>query len=258
MTHMMLAMVFLFLKTGEKFATQETAGPTVTGLTTYLGEKTGTSFEPQVMNDPVKAAEFVAAKKPAIGVVTPGFYVTYGKALGMEPLLEIKREKVPEERYVLVAKKDAGADFHGKIIATTLATEERYVIGVILADEHGPDVRLKNIADIEGAVFDMADATKGAADAVLMESAQWNLFKDDPELGPKLRVVLETKPLPGSLVVVFQDAAGKLDVEKLKTTLKTMSGTEAGQAILRNIRVDAFVDLDKDRLTRAEARFLGQ
>jgi len=30
---------FLFLKTGERFATQEIAAPTVSGLTAYIGEK---------------------------------------------------------------------------------------------------------------------------------------------------------------------------------------------------------------------------
>lgn len=32
---------FLFLKTGEPYATQDTAGPTVAGLTDYLGAKLG-------------------------------------------------------------------------------------------------------------------------------------------------------------------------------------------------------------------------
>src|SRR5882757_5655974 len=104
---------FRFLKTGEKYATQEIAAPTVAGLTTYIGEKvTGATnaFEPRVMNDPVKAAEFSGKSKPALGIVTAGFYLTYAKALGMEPLLEIKRTGVKEERYILVTKKDGAED----------------------------------------------------------------------------------------------------------------------------------------------------
>ena len=62
---------FLFLKTGEKFATQETAGPTVKGLTDYIGQKLAVSFEPEVMNDPVKAAELCGTNNPAAGIVTP-------------------------------------------------------------------------------------------------------------------------------------------------------------------------------------------
>jgi len=129
---------FLFLKTGEKFATQEVAGPTVAGLTAYVGEKVAGStnaFEPRVMNDPVKAAEFSGKSKPALGIVTAGFYLTYAKALGMEPLLETRRTGVKEERYVLVARKDASDELsklEGKTIATPLAGEQRYVIGVVL------------------------------------------------------------------------------------------------------------------------------
>ncbi len=250
--NIIIAAAFLFLKTGEKFATQDAAGATLAGLTSYLG-----TYEPHVFNTPAKAVEFCTAKKPPVGIVTPGFYLAYAKALGMEAVLETKRTKVPEERYALVAKKDAGDDFHEKIIATTLAAEERYVTGVILRGQFG-DVRLKAVTDVEGAVFDLAEGAKGAADGVLMEAAQWTVFKDDPELSPKLRAVLETEPLPRSLVVVFRDADGKMDFEKLKTTLKTMNDSEAGKAILQSIRVDAFVDLDKERLARAEAKFLGK
>src|SRR5437879_2439257 len=136
---------FLFLKTGEKFATQEVAGPTVAGLTAYIGEKVAGStnaFEPRVMNDPVKAAEFSGKSKPALGIVTAGFYLTYAKALGMEPLFETKRTGVKEERYVLVARKEASDDLsklEGKTIATPLAAEQRYVIGVVLQGKLGEE-----------------------------------------------------------------------------------------------------------------------
>jgi ABC-type phosphate/phosphonate transport system substrate-binding protein len=246
----LVAAAFLFLKTGEKFATQETAGEAVSGLTKYLSENAGTSFEPRVMNDPVKATQFSAAKKPAAGIVTPGFYLAYGKALGMEPILETRRQNVPEERFVLVAKKDTGED--PKIVATTLAGEERYVLSVILKRE----ARLKQISDAEAAVFDIVEGVKDAPAGVLMEAAQWDAFKDDPELGPKLRVVFQTEPLPGSLVVVFRDT--KVDAEKLKSVLKAMSESDPGKTILRSIRVESFVDVDKERLARAEAKFLGQ
>ena len=56
------------------------------------------------MNDPVKAAEFCDKSKPALGIVTAGFYLTYAKALEMKPLLETKRMGVKEERFVLVAR----------------------------------------------------------------------------------------------------------------------------------------------------------
>lgn len=256
---------FLFVKTGEKFATQEAAGQTVAAFTTYLAEKAGGStnaFEPRVLNDPVKAAEFCAGSKPPIGIVTPGFYLAYAKALGMEPLLEVKRVKVPAERYVLVAKKDASdklADWETKIIATTLASEPRYVIGIILADKLGREVRLKPTMDIEAAVFDMVDGAKGAVDGVLMEEATWKaLFEPDEEIGPKLKVVYQSEELPGDLVVVFQLNAAGIDTEKLKAALKQMSGTEAGKVILRNIRVEAFVDVDQKRLAQAEALFRGK
>jgi ABC transporter, phosphonate, periplasmic substrate-binding protein len=255
---------FLFLKTGEKFATQEIAAPTVSGLTAYIGEKVAgatNAFEPQVMNDPVKAAEFSGKSKPALGVVTAGFYLTYAKTLGMEPLLEIKRGGVKEERYILVTKKDGAEDLaklEGKTIVTPLAGEQRYVVGVILQGKVGEEVRLQQTMDVEGSVFDLAEGSKKAADAVLLETGVWDLYKDDPDSGGKLKVVYQSEELPRDLVVVFAPKSDAMNIDKLKQVLKGMNGNADGQKVLQSIRVESFTDIDHDRLAKAEKLFYGK
>jgi uncharacterized protein YcfJ len=255
---------FLFLKTGEKFATQEIAGPTVAGLTAYVGEKVfgrTNEFAPVVMNDPVKAAECCGKSKPALGIVTVGFYLTYAKALGMKPLLETKRMGLKEERYVLVTRKDASDDLaklEGKTIATPLADEQRYVIAAILQSKLGEEIRLKPTMDVEGAVFDLAEGAKNAADAVLLETGAWDLFKDDPDSGGKLKVVYQSDELPRDLVVVFGSTSESLNTDKAKQVLKDMGGNEPGQKILRSIQVESFTDIDQSRLSKAEKLFHGQ
>jgi ABC-type phosphate/phosphonate transport system substrate-binding protein len=255
---------FLFLKTGEKFATQEMAAPTVSGLTAYIGEKIGgltNAFEPRVMNDPVKAAEFSGKSKPALGIVTAGFYLTYAKALGMEPLLEIKRTGVKVERCILVTKKDGAEDLaklEGKTIATSLAGEQRYVVSVVLQGKLGEEVRLEQTMDVEGSVFDLAEGSKKAADAVLLETGAWELFKDDPDSGGKLKVVYQSEELPGDLVVVFAPKSDAVNIDKLKQALKDMNGNADGQKVLQSIRVESFTDIDSNRLSRAEKLFYGK
>ena len=255
---------FLFLKTGEKFASQEIAGPTVAGLTAYVGEKVAGStnaFEPRVMNDPVKAAEYCATSKPALGIVTAGFYLAYAKALGMEPLLETKRLGLKEERYALVSRRDAGDDlakFQGRTIATPLADEQRYVIAVILQGRLGEEVRLRPTMDVESAIFDLAEGATNATGAVLLETGAWDLFKDDPDSGGKLKVIYQSDELPRDLVVAFPSATGALNLDKVKQVLKDIGGSEPGQRILRSIQVESFTDIDQNRLSKAEKLFHGQ
>jgi phosphonate ABC transporter substrate-binding protein len=255
---------FLFLKTGEKFATQDVAGPTVAGLTEYVGEKaagTTNAFTPYVMNDPVKAAEFCGKNKPALGIVTAGFYLTYAKALGMEALLEVKRMGVKEERYALVVRKDASDDpakLEGKTIVTPLAGEQRYVGAVVLQGKLGEEIRLKQTMDVEGAVFDLAEGAKNAADAVLLEDGAWKVFKDDPDSGGKLKVVYQSEDLPQDLVVMFGPKADASGDDKVKKVLKDMSGDDDGKKILRSIQVESFTDVDADKLSRAEKQFYGK
>ena len=251
--HAILMIGFLFLKTGEKFATQEAAGPTVSAFTASVGEKLGVTFEARVLNDPTKAVEFVAAKKPAVGIVTPGFYLAYFKQLGLEPLLETRRQNVPAERYVLIVSKTATDDLKGKTITTTLTKEERYFSSVILQGKLGEEVRLKAVPDVEGAAFDLAEGAKNAPDAILMEEGTWKAMEKDEELGPKLKVAFTSGELPRDLVVLFRPNAEGLDAQKLKVAL-----TGVDKQVLANIRVDAFVDVDQPRLDKAQALFNGK
>ena len=247
---LIIAVGFLFLKTGEKFSTQESAGPTVALLTTFIGQQTGVAVEPHVLNEPGRAAEYCAADKPAACIVTPGFYLAYGKTLGMEPVLEIKRQQVAAERYVLVTKGAELATLSDQWIATPLAAEPRFVAGVILQGKLGVTVRLQPVMDVEGAVMDMVEGAKTAAAAVLMEEGAWQAIHADPELGPQVKAVFISDELPGNLVVRF---AGPLDAGKLKTALQ---GTPVD--ILSSIRVEKFTDIHQDRLQRADKLFHGQ
>jgi ABC-type phosphate/phosphonate transport system substrate-binding protein len=259
--NLVVLVAFLFLKTGEKFATQETAGQTVGEFTACVAKAIGgVGFEPCVLNDPVKAVEFCTTKKPAVGIVTPGFYLAYQKALDMEPLLEVRRQKVEKERYVVVVKKGAGDGLdavRGKVLATTSAAEERYITGVILQDKVA-ELRLKPVTDIEGAVFDLVEGAKDAAGAVLLEEAAWRAMEKDEELGPKLKVAHRSEELPGTLVVAFRPNVGKLDLCKLKAALTSMNKSEEGRATLGSIRVEAFDKLNEPRLKKAQESFLGK
>jgi hypothetical protein len=262
MQAVMVLLAFLFLKTGEKFATQETAGQTVGEFTASVAKAVGDiGFEPRVLNDPVKAVEFCATKKPPVGIVTPGFYLAYQKALDIEPLLEVRRQKVAAERFVVVVKKTAEGDgvdaVRGKVLATTLAAEERYVTGVILQDKVA-EMRLKAVTDIEGAVFDLGEGAKDAPGAVLLEESAWEVFSKDEELGPKLKVAYRSEELPGALVVAFRANTGKLELGKFKEAMASMNKSEEGRKTLGSIRVESFEKLNEARLKKAQESFLGK
>ncbi len=145
-----------------------------------------------------------------------------------------------------------------RYIATPLATEQRYVIGVVLQGKLGEEIRLKPTMDVEGAVFDLAEGSKNAADAVLLEAGAWDTFKDDPDSGGKLKVVYQSDELPRDLVVLFGPKNGAVNVDKVKQALKDMGGSEDGQKILRSIQVESFTDIEQARLANAEKLFHGK
>lgn len=239
---------FLFLKTGEKFATQEAAAPTVTLFTEQVGAKLGEKFEPQVVNDPAKAVEYITRRKPTLGIVTPGFYLTYARALGMDAVAEVKRQKVDIERYVLVTpvrKKMVVT------VASPLAAEPGYVQAVILQGRYGDELRLQTVTDVEGAVFDMAEAKKDAADGVVMEEGVWQVLSTDAELSKQLKVAFTSEALPGNLVVTFR---GQVEPAKVRSALQALDGND----VLKQIRVASFTEVNGDRLKAAEDLFRGK
>jgi ABC-type phosphate/phosphonate transport system substrate-binding protein len=112
--------------------------------------------------------------------------------------------------------------------------------------------------DVEGAVFDLAEGSKKTADAVLLETGAWDLFKDDPDSGGKLKVLYQSEELPHDLVVAFASKSEVVNLDKLKQVLRDMNGNEDGQKVLQSIRVDSFVDIDSGRLSKAEKQFYGK
>jgi hypothetical protein len=213
------------------------------------------------MNQPVKAAEFSAARKPALGIVTAGFFLAYEKALGLEPLLEVHREKIGAERQVLVTRQDGSADLaalQGKPLATALTGEPLYVLKVVLQSKLGRESRLVAVSDPEGTVFDLAENAPDAPAMVLLEEAAWKLFAADPELNGKLKVVFTSAELPRDLVVVLRPNATGLDTAAVARTLQTMSESDQGKTILGSIRVTKFAPIDQERLARARKLFHGE
>lgn len=256
---------FAFLKTGEKYATQEQAGGSVEALAGHVaGQMTGSTnlFLARIFNSPAKTIEFVSTKKAVAGMVTPGFFFTYAKTLGMEPVLETKMTGIAADRYVLVARKDTVkqlADLNGRTIATQLADEQRFVLGVLLQDKLSPETRLKLVTDPESAVFALMEKAADAADAILIEETTWTgLFADDKEATASLHVVHQSDTVPSSLVVVFRPNIGSFDVDKFKAALTGMKSTDTGKAILRNVRVESFNDIDHERLDRCQKLFTGK
>jgi ABC-type phosphate/phosphonate transport system substrate-binding protein len=92
----------------------------------------------------------------------------------------------------------------------------------------------------------------------LLETAAWDLFKDDPDSGGKLKVVYQSDELPRDLVVAFGPTGGTLNVDRVKQVLKDMGGSESEQKILRSIQVESFANIDQNRLSKAEKLFHGK
>ena len=93
---------------------------------------------------------------------------------------------------------------------------------------------------------------------VLLEAGAWDMFKDDPDSGGKLKVVYQSDELPRDLVVMFVDKAEIQNPDKIKQVLKDMANNADGQKVLRSIRVESFTEIEQTRLTNAERLFHGK
>jgi ABC-type phosphate/phosphonate transport system substrate-binding protein len=107
-------------------------------------------------------------------------------------------------------------------------------------------------ASLEDALDDVVD---GTAQAALVDAAALKMFeRRKPSRRAKLRVLLESAPLPPSVLAYRSDKLDAATVTKLRDGLQNAHSTEAGQRLLSQIRVKRFdappADFDK---TLAEA-----
>jgi hypothetical protein len=236
-------------KLGESFATDEHAGEAVDALCAYLGEHIeGAEFKRVgVRNAPAEALRLIRDERPAVAIVSPGFFFKYRAELELTALAEAMRGGHDGEQYTLVGLEEADGYPAGKRIATTLAMDTEWLNRAVLpAPEGAAPVRWVRVSNLFDAGYEMVDEQDGAPDFVLLDKVSLAAYREDEDLGG-LKFGEPGTKLPQDLVV---EVAGRLGDtrDELKRVLAALDSSDEGKRIGGLIQSPRFQKPDAERL----------
>lgn len=243
---------FVILKTGERFAVQEKADRVVADFGAWIAPHAGQSaLVGRITNRPDEALARIRETRPIFAIVTPAFYLEHRDALGMTILAQTRRRGMTAERYaVLVAK---GGPKSPSKIATALLAEEAYLRKVALAG--GPaGAELVATAWVGDDVAAMSEGDPEAPEAVLVDRATLEFFREDEVIWGALDIAFESEDLPPDVVVAFSWTPEDVRV-KLSLALLAMKEDARGKEVCKTMQTDGFGPVDDALWNKAKERW---
>jgi len=232
---------YVILKTGERFAVQEKAEEVLADFGAWVAPRVGqASLVGRITNRPDEALAKVRESKPLFAIVTPAFYLQQRDALGLVLLAQTRRRGLASEKYAVLSRK--GGSKTPKRISTSLTSEEEYLRKVALAG--GPAAELVQSPWVGDDVAAMSEGGSDAPEAVLVDRATLEFFREDEVLWGALEVVFESADLPPDAVVAFSWTPEEVRV-KLSTALLVMKEDVRGQEVCDLMQTDGFGPVDE-------------
>jgi len=236
-------------KLGERYATDEHAGEAIDALCAYLTARVeGAAFKRSgVRNNPADALRLIRDEKPALAIVSPGFYFKHREDLKLTPLAEARRGGHDGEQYTLVGATEASGYPAGKRIATTQSADLDWLNRAVLPAPEGAEpvrwVRMENLFD---AGYDIIDEDEDAPDFVLLDRVSLAAFKADADLAG-LKAGLQSQVLPQDLVVEVDGRLGDAR-DEIRKVLAALDQDDEGKRLGELLQSPTFKAPDTERL----------
>lgn len=224
-------------------------------IDTALGWSAG-SAKGTFLSSRKEALAALDSVKPGFGVMEPALYLEVRAAHKAEVLAQVDSEELNSPKLHVIVKNPAYkslADLAGKKLWTTLADSPKY-LGYVVLDGKGPaETRfaLKSVGVFSKGV---RAVLRGEADATLVNDQQLEAAKK-MEGGGELRVIYDSPPLPGLVVVALDKALPAPQAQKLGKTLLAMCGEAAGGEICKEMHIRRFVPQNTAVLSAAQKQF---
>ncbi|MGA9523893.1 MAG: hypothetical protein WBV82_20700 [Myxococcaceae bacterium] len=192
----------------------------------------------------------LSEKNAAMALVPLPFWVEHGKALGLEPKLEVVMQgsTAPTETWTLVAKKGrvtSPASLEGFTVASTAGYAPGFVRGALAGWGTLPES--VKVTESRQVLSQLRKAASGANVVVLLDGTQAASLASLP-FASELEVVAKSEPLPVAFVTTVDQ---HLPAAKLKTLEQSMLKASS-EGVLKTLRMERFVPVDPKALAAAK------
>ncbi len=193
-------------------------------------------------------------KRPAVVFPSLPIFLEHRRALGLEPVAQLKVNGQVKDHFYVMARKDSAIDkpeaLSGKTLTGTHLGSSTFAVDIVLEGK-AKNLKLKpkrlGLRSIKAVI-------KGKADAVLLDGTQYTALKGTT-LAESLQVVHVSKPLPTPPVTVIEKKAPKGFARKLGQALVDMTTDPEGKEVVRLFRIEGFQVPMPRAWASLEARF---
>lgn len=205
------------------------------------GQLAGSAF-----GDPVAAAEAIAARPDCFVLASLGFYAAHRSALGLSPLLALRRTDGEPERYRIVVKKgrfETLAALQGHTLAgSPLHESERFIDEAVF----GGALRAKahfQLKPTKRPLREVRALLSDKVDAVLIDAAQFASLRALP-LFEALAVLHTSEPLPSLGLMARGGTRMRALSPKMIEAASALCDREEGRAICQSFGIAGFEKAD--------------
>jgi hypothetical protein len=202
------------------------------------------------------ALEAIERDRPAVGIVSLGFYLKHRRSLALKPLVWSQ----PEEAFAVAARKGTMkslADLSGKTVSGTPLLEAEFVARVLFAPSAtGGASAAAAWKPAPERLFSKAirEVARGRSDAVLLSGREYEAMKR-LGAGAELERIHSTAAYPVALAVRLGEGAGGEAAKGFAAALEALNRTADGKDLLETMGIGGFKPIDAARLGAIEALF---
>jgi ABC-type phosphate/phosphonate transport system substrate-binding protein len=213
----------------------------------------------EFMEGAKSAEEYIDKTKPGYGLISPTLYLDLVcRKVSVEPVLSIVglTNTGPTERFHVIVKGDALKDLkalQGKRLASNHLQNAKFVSRVVFDGKLDASTYFQ-LQPTASPLKPFKQLDRGETDAILVDDAQFMSAKSLP-IGPSLRVVYSSEPLPPFPMVAFGDVVKPEERDKMRKTLLGMCSTPGGSSVCKSLQITRFEMIDPNAFKKAQESY---
>jgi ABC-type phosphate/phosphonate transport system substrate-binding protein len=249
---------FVAERSGIGGSTEE-AAPYIDTFLRYVEKAQGwpeKSATGKYFSDPAEARAYIAAKKPAWGMMDPDLFLELRKRDELVPIASVTGKNQTLGHLSIVVKDPALKtldDLKGKVLISNHLQSPRFLSKVVFDGKLDVEKHFK-LQPTPSPLKGLKAVDRGEAAATLLDDEQLAAMKTLP-FGASLRVLWTSEPLPPVSMVAFGKETTPAEREKFAKMLVGMCADPKGADVCKSLEITKFTPPDKAAFDAAARRY---
>jgi len=236
----------------------EQAQQQIDRLTKELARKSGwdsVGVVGRYFTDEKEALAYIKANKPGFVLSSLGFYLKYGKPLGLKVINQAILNGKTESKYYVVVKKGAYKsidELAGKTMAGAHLQEPEFVERIVFENRmiFGVDVNILP----ERALRSLRKLTKGKVDAVILDQKEYNSL-GELDFAKELELIFSSAPIPNNGFAVISANINPADIKAFEKAAANFCRYSDAKTICEDFDIQGFSPVNQSVFSKYKTMY---